>query len=275
MFPRRRFPVDSDIIGHRRAAAGANTIVAAHQMGRQPSRGRNLAARTVNYLASSVAGDSGSIGLDGVRLRREAAPKSQGRVLRWTFASVRIAAYLKRAGRDEALDDGRRKISALGGGEMKTLLKTAFILGVTGGFAISSVIPLAAEEEQVRFYNSPAATAARLPFSQAVRVGDVLYMSGSIGNLPGKAELVPGGIEPETKQMMENIREVLQGNGLTFDDVFKCTAMLADMSKWGAFNKIYVTYFKPEHLPARSALGANGLALGAQVELECWAFARK
>jgi len=162
----------------------------------------------------------------------------------------------------------------LAGDEMKTLLKAAFILAVTGGFAISSVIPLAAEE-QVRFYSSPAAIAAKLPFSQAVRVGDVLYMSGAIGNLPGKAELVPGGIEPETKQMMENIREVLQGNGLTFDDVFKCTAMLADMSKWGVFNKIYVTYFKPEHLPARSALGANGLALGAQVELECWAFARK
>lgn len=158
---------------------------------------------------------------------------------------------------------------------MKTLLKVAFILAVTGGFAISSVTRLAAEEEHVRFYSSPAAIAAKPPFSQAVRVGDVLYMSGAIGNLPGKAELVPGGFEPETKQMMENIREVLQGNGLTFDDVFKCTAMLADMSKWGAFNKIYVTYFKPEHLPARSALGANGLALGAQVELECWAFARK
>ena len=100
-------------------------------------------------------------------------------------------------------------------------------------------------------------------------------MSGSIGNLPGKMELAPGGIEPETKQTMENIGEVLKGNGLTFDDVFKCTAMLADMSKWGAFNKRYVTYFKPAHLPARSALGANGLALGAQVELECWAFARK
>jgi 2-iminobutanoate/2-iminopropanoate deaminase len=167
------------------------------------------------------------------------------------------------------------KSMRLAGDEMKTLLKTALTLAATGGFAIWSVTPLAAEEEQVRFYNSPAATAAKLPFSQAVRVGDVLYMSGSIGNLPGKAELVPGGIEPETKQMMENIREVLQGNGLTFDNVFKCTAMLADMSKWGAFNKVYVTYFKPEHLPARSALGANGLALGAQVELECWAFARK
>jgi 2-iminobutanoate/2-iminopropanoate deaminase len=88
-------------------------------------------------------------------------------------------------------------------------------------------------------------------------------------------ELTPVGIEPEAKQMMENIGEVLKANGLIFDDVFKCTAMLADMSKWGAFNKIYVTYFKPEHLPTRSALGANGLALGAQVELECWAFVRK
>ena len=100
-------------------------------------------------------------------------------------------------------------------------------------------------------------------------------MSGTVGNLPGKAELVPGGIEPETKQMIENTEEVLKASGLTFDDVFKCTAMLADMSKRRDFNKVYVTYFKPERLPARSALGANGLALGAQAELECWAFAGK
>ena len=158
---------------------------------------------------------------------------------------------------------------------MDTLLKAGLILVAIGSFATAGVSPVAAESEHVHFYNSPAAAAAKLPFSQAVRVGDVLYMSGAIGVLPGKMELAPGGLEPETKQMMENIEEVLKGNGLTFDDVFKCTAMLADMSKWGAFNKIYVTYFKPEHLPARSALGANGLALGAQVELECWAFARK
>ena len=112
-------------------------------------------------------------------------------------------------------------------------------------------------------------------FSQAVRVGDILYLSGAIGVLPGKRELAPGGMEAEAKQTLENIGEVLKANGLTFDDVFKCTAMLADMSKWGDFNKIYVTYFKPDRLPARSALGANGLALGAQVELECWAFAPK
>ena len=158
---------------------------------------------------------------------------------------------------------------------MNKLLKTALTLVAIGGLAVSGVTPVAAESEQVQFYNSPAFAAAKLPLSQAVRVGDVLYMSGAIGVLPGKMELAPGGIEPETKQTMENIGEVLKGNGLTFDDVFKCTAMLADRSKWGAFNKVYVTYFKPEHLPARSALGANGLALGAQVELECWAFARK
>jgi 2-iminobutanoate/2-iminopropanoate deaminase len=155
-----------------------------------------------------------------------------------------------------------------------TILKTARCLVAIAGFALLGT-PAVAENEQVRFYNSPAAAAAKLPFSQAARVGNILYLSGAIGVLPNKMELAPGGIEGETTQMMENIGSILKANGLTFDDVFKCTAMLADMSKWGAFNKIYVTYFKPEHLPARSAFGANGLALGAQVELECWAFAQK
>ena len=158
---------------------------------------------------------------------------------------------------------------------MDAIFKTARLSIAVVVFALAHLTSAAAESEQVHFYNSPAATAAKLPFSQAVRVGDILYLSGAIGVLPGKMELAPGGIEPEAKQMMENIGNVLMANGLTFDDVFKCTAMLADMSKWSAFNKIYAAYFKPEHLPARSALGANGLALGAQVELECWAFAHK
>jgi 2-iminobutanoate/2-iminopropanoate deaminase len=158
--------------------------------------------------------------------------------------------------------------------EMDTSFKVVGFLVSIGGIALCTT-PIAAETEQVHFYNSPAAAAAKPPFSQAVRVGDIFYMSGAIGVLPGKRELAPGGMEAEAKQTLENIGDVLKANGLTFDDVFKCTAMLADMSKWGDFNKIYVTYFKPERLPARSALGANGLALGAQVELECWAFARK
>jgi 2-iminobutanoate/2-iminopropanoate deaminase len=124
------------------------------------------------------------------------------------------------------------------------------------------------------FNNSPAA-AAKLPFSQAVRIGDVLYLSGALGNLPGTRQVVPGGIDAETRQTMDNIAAVLAANGLSFDDVFKCTVMLADMAKWEDFNKVYVTYFKPDRLSARSAFGAGGLALGAQVELECWAYAGK
>lgn len=127
----------------------------------------------------------------------------------------------------------------------------------------------------MRFYTSPDATAAKLPFSQAVQVGDVLYLSGALGNKPGTRQVVAGGIEAETRQTMENIGAVLKGNGLTFDDVFKCTVMLADMAKWEDFNKVYLTYFKPGRLPARSAFGAGALALGAQVELECWAYAGK
>jgi 2-iminobutanoate/2-iminopropanoate deaminase len=125
----------------------------------------------------------------------------------------------------------------------------------------------------MEFFTSPAAKAAKLPFSQAVRVGDVLYLSGAVGNVPGTLELVPGGMEGQARQTMENIRAVLKDNGLSFRDVFKCTVMLADMSKWGDFNKIYVTYFDPDRLPARSAFGTNGLALGAEVELECVAYA--
>ena len=127
----------------------------------------------------------------------------------------------------------------------------------------------------MRFYMSPEASAAKLPFSQAVQVGDVLYLSGALGNKPGTREVVAGGIAAETRQTMDNIGAVLAANGLSFDDVFKCTVMLADMDKWEDFNKVYLTYFKPGRLPARSAFGPSALALGAQVELECWAYVGK
>ena len=87
--------------------------------------------------------------------------------------------------------------------------------------------------------------------------------------------MVAGGIAAETRQTMDNIGAVLAANGLGFDDVFKCTVMLADMNDWEDFNKVYLTYFKPGRLPARSAFGASALALSAQVELECWAYAGK
>ncbi|HEY8696215.1 MAG TPA: RidA family protein [Rhizomicrobium sp.] len=124
-----------------------------------------------------------------------------------------------------------------------------------------------------QYISSPAMKAAGLPFSAAVRVGEVLYLSGQLGNVPGQLELVPGGLEAETRQTMANIAAVLEANGLSFDDVFKCTVMLADISEWAAFNRVYVGYFKPDRMPARSAFGAAALALDARVELECWAWA--
>jgi reactive intermediate/imine deaminase len=127
-------------------------------------------------------------------------------------------------------------------------------------------------ESYMKFINSPAARAFKLPFSQAVQVGDVLYLSGQLGNKPGTLELVSGGMEAEARQTMENIGAVLKENGLSFADVFKMTVMLADMAQWPAFNKVYVTYFDADRLPARSAFGCNGLALGAQLELECMAY---
>lgn len=125
----------------------------------------------------------------------------------------------------------------------------------------------------MEFIVSHGTRAAGLPFSDAVRVGDIVCLSGQIGVLPGTMELAPGGIEPQTRQMMENIARILNANGLSFDDIFKCTVMMADMSQWSAFNKVYTEYFKQNRLPARSAFGATALALGAAVEMECWAYA--
>jgi reactive intermediate/imine deaminase len=110
------------------------------------------------------------------------------------------------------------------------------------------------------------------PFSEAVQVGDMLFLSGQIGNAPGTGAPVPGGIAAEAKQTMDNIGAVLKRRGLGYDSLVKCTVMLADMKDWPAFNTVYATYFKPGRFPARSAFGANGLALGSRVEVECWAY---
>ena len=113
-------------------------------------------------------------------------------------------------------------------------------------------------------------TPATLPFSKAVRVGNMLYLSGELGTKPGMAKLVPGGIGPETQQTMDNIKATLEANGSEMDHVVKCLVMLADINEWAAMNAVYRTYFK-NRFPARSAMGANGLALGARVEIECMA----
>ncbi len=127
---------------------------------------------------------------------------------------------------------------------------------------------LTAEAPAIEFLDSGKVTPTGLPFSEAVRVGNTLYLSGQIGIKPGTLELAPGGIEAEARQTLENIRTTLQAHGFGMRDVVKCTVMLADIAEWAAFNTVYRTYFAPP-FPARSALGANGLALGARVEVEC------
>jgi len=130
----------------------------------------------------------------------------------------------------------------------------------------------------IRYYppSGPAAEAARaggfrLPFSAAVRVGDMFYLSGQIGALADGS--LPEGIEAQSRQVMANVGAVLAEAGLGFGDVFHCLVMLADMDDWPSFNRIYLEHFDPERLPARSAFAASGLALGARVEIECKAYA--
>ena len=111
---------------------------------------------------------------------------------------------------------------------------------------------------------------ANRPFSEAVRVGNWLILSGQLGIDREAGILVSGGIKAETQQTMENIKRTLEKYGSSLDQVVKCTVMLTDISEWSAMNEVYVTYF-PNHKPARSAFGTSGLALGARLEIECWA----
>ena len=149
---------------------------------------------------------------------------------------------------------------------MKTLLLIS-ILPLAG--CAASPQPGAAAPQ---YYQSPASAMASLPFSEAVRAGDFLFASGQVGSLPGTRDLAPGGIAAEARQAMQNIDAILKRHGSSLADAVKCTVFLTDMKEWPAFNEVYREFF-PEHFPARSALGANGLALGARVEVECIAYA--
>ena len=118
----------------------------------------------------------------------------------------------------------------------------------------------------VEYYPFPVKTS--LPFSAAVRVGNMLYLSGQMGTNDAGNQLVPGGIEAETRQTLANMKAILERHGSSLDCVVKCTVMMADMGEWPAMNNVYVQHF-PLHLPARSAFGASALALGGRVEIEC------
>lgn len=118
-------------------------------------------------------------------------------------------------------------------------------------------------------YIAPAGAAATLPFSPAVRVGAMLYLSGQLGT-DSTGKLVAGGIEAETRQALTNIKRLLEANGSDMDHVVKCLVLLADIAEWGRMNTVYLTFF-PTHRPARSAMGTGGLALNGRLEIECMA----
>lgn len=130
-------------------------------------------------------------------------------------------------------------------------------------------MPVGAHEKaDVVFHGFGDDSMAALPFSESVRVGELLFLSGQVGVAPGSGELVEGGIRAEARQTMKNIRGSLERRGLGMADLVKCTVMLADIGEWPAFNEVYREFFD-DHFPARSAFAASGLALGARVEVEC------
>jgi 2-iminobutanoate/2-iminopropanoate deaminase len=134
--------------------------------------------------------------------------------------------------------------------------------------ALAATLPLAAQDKPaVQWIGPTGAAAANLPFSPAVRVGNLLYLSGQLGT-DSTGKLAPGGIEAETRQALTNIKKLLEANGSSMDHVVKCLVMLADIGEWARMNTVYVTFF-PVHKPARSAFGATGLALGGRLEIEC------
>jgi 2-iminobutanoate/2-iminopropanoate deaminase len=149
------------------------------------------------------------------------------------------------------------------GGLMKhlVLITTATLMVTSAGAA--------ATRPPVEHFGHPSVSGHPLPFSDAVRVGDILYMSGQIGM--GADGKLPDGIQAQTRLAMDNAGAILKRAGLGYGDVFHCTAFLKNMDDWSAFNAVYVTYFPDGKMPARSAIGANGLAMGALLEIECQA----
>ena len=131
-------------------------------------------------------------------------------------------------------------------------------------------VPAGAQGTTLEFRPRPGSSGGVL--SEAVRVDNLLFLSGALGT-DSTGRLVEGGVGPETKQTLENIKAVLERNGLGMDRVVKCTVFLADIAEWGAMNQVYRTYFS-ETKPARSAIGNAGLVRNARVEIECIAALR-
>ena len=149
---------------------------------------------------------------------------------------------------------------------MRVQLLFAALVAVTSASAQQPTDTTRAQKRVIRMPGS----LPDLPFSSAVQVGNVLYLSGSIGVLPGTRQLADTGVAKQTQQTLENIKSVLTYAGSSLDRVFKCTVFLANIKDYDEMNRVYATYF-PKDPPARSTVAGSGLALGAKVEIECLA----
>ena len=139
----------------------------------------------------------------------------------------------------------------------KKLLPILLLLAFAGCDAMEDDM----DEMSVEYINPGAR------FSEIVKVGNTLYLSGKIGSVPGQG-LVEGGIQAETRQTLENIKATLEQNGASMSDVVKVTVFIADIAEFGQMNEVYTTFFT-ENPPARSTVAVSGLAAGARIEVEC------
>lgn len=147
-------------------------------------------------------------------------------------------------------------------------------LGLLGGILGAYLYDRLEPVSQLKILSTAEQDALNLPFAEGVQVGDVIVLSGQIGAKPGTMSLVEGGVQAETRQTLENIKTSLERYGSSMDRVVKCTVFMRDMADWPAMNEVYVEMFAG-HRPARSALGASGLALDGNVEIECFALANR
>lgn len=146
---------------------------------------------------------------------------------------------------------------------------------ITGLWALTALAAFTtAHAAGPEYFALPSNGGPPLPFSESVQVGDLLFLAGTVGAAPGKTGVVPGGIGPEARRAMDNIKETVERHGGSMEQLVKCTVFLADIKEWPAFNEVYREYFKT-HFPARSAFATSGLAFNARVEVECIAYIPK
>jgi 2-iminobutanoate/2-iminopropanoate deaminase len=155
---------------------------------------------------------------------------------------------------------------------MQRLFIILTVLSLTGcaeSVGSDNATEKSAKSSDVEWLNPPGTDTGNRPYSTAVRVDNMLYLSGALGVVPGTRALAEGGIQGETRQTLENISASLEMFGSSMERVVKCTVYLADIEEWGAMNEVYTTFFPNK--PARSAVGNIGLGLDARIEIECMA----